>query len=345
MSIWNTIKKNGAVLGAIAIMGTMPLEASAREMRVSSFEPQKGFFSKVLQEWIDKVNPLLSKGNSFKLYPGGILGSPPAQQELVQKGVADIAFVVPSYTAGLFPISSVTEVPGITSTAKVGTKVLHTLLKEGHLGSEYENFIVVSLMSTRGYNLFTTKIDVRLPKQLEGMKMRSHSRFATKLYDTFGASAVTMPAPQIYENLERGIVDGGAWVLDGYNSFRLNEVAPHITFIGDGFTGTTLAFLMNKNTYNSLPDADKKVIMENSGLNNSLWVASQIDAFHADRDDAFRADPSITVNDLNAEEQAAWNAALVNIGSDWIKAQTEFDLDAAPALARAREVSAAAKAE
>lgn len=343
MSIWTTLKNGGATLGALAILTALPTMASAREMRVSSFEPQGAFFSTMLQEWIDTVNPLLSAGNRFKLYPGGILGSPPAQQELVQKGVADVAFVVPAYSPGLFPISSITEVPGITSTSVVGTTVLQTLLDEGFLTSEYENFVVISLMSTRGYNLFTSDIDVRKPEDLNGLSMRSPSRFTTQLYSAFGASAVTMPAPQIYENIERGVVDGGTWVLDGYTSFRLHEVAPHITFVGDGFTGSTLAFLMNKNTFASLPAKDQAVILDHAGPSNSLLVAKRIDSYHSERDAIYRADPSITVNDLTDEELAAWQLVFSTVATEWVESQMEFDIDAKPALKRAMAVSEKAK--
>ena len=81
--------------------------AEAQELRVSSHEPQQGFFSQILQTWIDRIAPQLSDQTSLRLYPGGILGAPPAQADLVRAGVADIAFVVPTYTAGLFPMTSV----------------------------------------------------------------------------------------------------------------------------------------------------------------------------------------------------------------------------------------------
>ena len=80
-----------------ALALTLASPSLAREMRVSSFEPAQGFYSaKILQPWIDQVNAKLSKGNAFRLYPGAILGAPPAQAELVKAGVADVALVVPT---------------------------------------------------------------------------------------------------------------------------------------------------------------------------------------------------------------------------------------------------------
>lgn len=339
MTKWYRKLKSTALTGVMitAVLAGANM-AQAREMRVSSFEPAQGFFSGVLQQWIDIVNPLLSDGNSFKLYPGSILGSPPAQQQLVRTGVADIAFIVPSYTPGLFPLSSVNEIPGLTSTSKNGTEMLHTLLEEGLLGQEYDEFKIISLISTRSYKIFMKEAALKLPSDLEDKRMRSHSRFASRVYASLGSSGVSIPAPQVYENLERGILDGAAWVFDGYATFRLNEVASHVSIIPGGFSGASLAFLMNEKTYNSLPDADKKVIDEHSGLVNSLWVANLVDETGSALEAKYRADPKVNVYDIKGDELAAWKKAFANTADDWVESLKEFNVDATPTLKRAHEI-------
>jgi len=98
--------------------------ADAREMRFSSWESAQGFLSsKILQAWIHEVNSQLSDGASFKLYLGVILGAPPAQQELIKKGVADVAMVGPTQTPGLFPLSTIVEVPFLAQNSANGTKI------------------------------------------------------------------------------------------------------------------------------------------------------------------------------------------------------------------------------
>lgn len=327
-----TIVKSLALAAIVAASGTAAL---AREMRVSSFEPPQGFYSaKILQPWIDKVNEKLSAGNAFKLYPGSMLGAPPAQAELVKAGVADIALVVPTYTPGVFPGSGVVELPGMAATSADGTEILNALADDGMLDKEYADYKVIALFTTPGYRFLMTDKPVKVPSDLEGLKLRTPSKFGSTLFSMVGASGVSVPAPQVYENLERGVVKGAVWVMDAYRTFRLNEVAPYVTDIR--FTASPMAILMNKNTYDSLSDADKKVIDEMSGRANAEWIAGVVDQTDAEIEKVFRADPDVTFTELTDEDRAAWDKALADAPAKWVAEQPD-QAAAEAVLKRAQE--------
>lgn len=312
--------------------------AEARELRVSSFEPAQGFYSsKILQVWIDEINPKLSDGTHFKLYPGSIIGKPPAQAELVKAGVADVAFVVPTYTPGLFPMTGVVEIPGLVETSAEGTNILNTLLEEGAMDAEYADYKIIALFSTPGYKFFMADNPVTTPADLDGLKLRTPSKFGSKLFDMVGASGVGLPAPQVYESLERGVVQGAVWVMDAYRTFRLNEVAPYIT--STHFTASPLAILMNKASYEALSDADKKVLDEMSGRATAEWVASVVDKTDVEVEAAFRENEQVTFVDLDAEAKAAWDAALAGAPAAWVAEQPDA-AGAQAVLDRATELSA-----
>lgn len=325
----------GTALGLIVASG-----AQAREMRVSSFEPPQGFYSaQILQAWIDQVNPKLSDGNAFKLYPGSMLGAPPAQAELVKAGVADIALVVPTYTPGLFPMSGVVEVPGIAHTSTQGTAVLNALADEGALAAEYADYKIIALFTTPGYRLLMTGDGADEPADLKGLKLRTPSPFGTKLLEMMGASGVSIPAPHVYENLERGVVSGAVWVFDAYKTFRLDEVAPTVTTTR--ITASPMAILMNKATYEALPEADRAVIDAMAGRTAAEWVAGVVDAADAALEQGFRDEGKVTFIDQEGDAAAAWMAALATAPEAWVADQAD------PAAARAvldRAVAVAADA-
>jgi len=152
-----------------------------------------------------------------------------------------------------------------------------------------------------------------------------------------GASGVGIPAPQVYENLERGVVAGAVWVMDAYRTFRLNEVAPKVT--NTRFIVQPMAVLMNKATYDALPDADKAVIDAASGRATADWIASVIDTTDAEIEAAFRADDKVTIVDLTEEELAAWTEAFAGAADAWVKEQLDPGA-AGAALERARAVAA-----
>lgn len=328
------IKRPCALIAAVIALTLNFGSADAREMRVSSFEPAPGFFSQTLQAWIDEINPQLSEGNRFKLYPGGILGSPPAQAELVAAGVADVAFVVPTYSAGVYPMTSVVEVPGIVTDAATGTAVLNGLLGEGHLGAEFANYKIIALFSTPGYRIFTSGKGAAGAEDLKGLKMRSPSPFGSALLDSLGAAGVPIPAPQVYENIERNVVSGAAWTMDAYRTFRLYEVAPNVT--ETRFIATPLAFLMNKNTYNNLSDTDKAVIDSMSLSARSAWVAERIDTGEAEIEAKMRAAGEVNFIRLDNQAEAAWDAALSGARDLWLSDKPEA---AAVVLERALSLS------
>nr|HPQ97857.1 hypothetical protein [Thiolinea sp.] len=79
-----------------------------------------------------------------------------------------------------------------------------------------------------------------------------------------GAQPVGMPAPEAYESVQKGVIDGVSLPWEGQLVFRINELTPKHTEVGGLYT---LAFVvtMNKDVYEGLPDDLKKVIDDNSG--------------------------------------------------------------------------------
>lgn len=309
-----------------------PLAGQAREMRVSSFEPPQGFYSaKVLQAWIDEINPKLT-GTSFRLYAGSILGAPPAQPELVKAGVADVALIVPTYTPGLFPLSGVVEVPGLVETSADGTAILNTLSEQGVLDDEYRDYKVLALFSTPGYRFLMTGDGVSQPDQLRGLKMRTPSPFGSEILAMLGASGVSIPAPQVYENLERHVVSGAVWVMDAYRTFRLDEVAPAVTSLR--FTASPMAILMNRAAYESLPEEDRRVLDEMAGRKMAEWVAGIVDATDAEIEGDFRNAGKVKFIDLEEPSVAAWHTALAPAAEKWVAGQPDRE-----AAARALDVA------
>lgn len=307
---------------AMALVLAAPLAAEAREMRVSSFEPPQGFYSsKVLQAWIDAINPKLTGGTAFKLYPGAILGAPPAQAELVKAGVADVALVVPTYTPGLFPISGVVEVPGLVQTSAQGTAILNALADQGALAAEYADYKVLAVFTTPGYRFLMAGEGVSKPADLAGLKLRTPSPFGSELLALLGASGVAIPAPQVYENLERGVVSGAVWVMDAYRTFRLDEVAPTVTSLR--FTAQPMAILMNRAAYDSLPEADRKVLDETAGRAMAEWIAGVVDTTDAEIEKDFREAGKTRFIDLDDAAAAEWTAALAPAAEAWLAGQPD----------------------
>jgi TRAP-type C4-dicarboxylate transport system substrate-binding protein len=338
-----TIRKFAlALAGALSLLSaagiTMPT-AEARELRVSTFEPPQAFLARQLAKWIEIVGPKLSDGTSLRLFPGALLGAPPAQQELVRKGVADIAFVVTGYTPGVFPRTSVANLPFIAQTSKVGTTVVHTLLEEGALGNEYDDFKVIGLFTTNGYSIFSKK-DVNVPDDIAGLKLRTHDALASQILGLMGANGVGLPAPQTYEAIERGVVDGAVFNFTAAKDFRVPEVTTNATYIP--ITNTVLAVLMNRAAYEGLSEADRKVIDEYSGSWFADWIATLNDEDELAKRKEM-ADGGLKVNILEPAQFGPWQQATAKAEEIWLKSLADQKIDGKPILDRAHAIAAGTK--
>ncbi len=214
---------------------------------------------------------------------------------------------------------------------------MNTLIEDGALDAEYTDYKIIALFTTPSYRFFMTEDGLTAPEGLDGLKLRSPSKFGGELFGMVGASGVGVPAPQVYENLERGVVSGAVWVMDAYRTFRLNEVAPNITTAG--FIASPMAVLMNKNTYNSLSDADKAAVDEMSGRATAEWIASVIDQTEADVETDLRAKGEVNFIDLDDTQMNAWADAFAGAADAWVAGQPDAAA-AGAALERARAVAA-----
>jgi TRAP-type C4-dicarboxylate transport system substrate-binding protein len=151
-----------------------------------------------------------------------------------------------------------------------------------------------------------------------------------------GASGVPIPAPQVYENIERNVVSGAAWTIDAYRTFRLNEVAPNIT--ATRLIASPLAILMNRAAYDSLPEEDRAVFDAHTGRVLAEWIAERVDATEAAIETELRDAGEVTFVDLDEAGTAAWQAALSGAADAWLAGQQGDS--AAAVLERAREVAA-----
>ena len=71
-------------------------------------------FRTVMKPFAETVQRESDNAVVFDLFPNGALGRNPGQQpQMVVDGVADVAWVVPSYSPGRFPDTEVLELPGL----------------------------------------------------------------------------------------------------------------------------------------------------------------------------------------------------------------------------------------
>ncbi|MCX8998116.1 TRAP transporter substrate-binding protein [Rhizobiaceae bacterium BDR2-2] len=294
-------KITAAVFGA-ALMASAALAA---ELKFANYmAPTHPYVPGAFEPLAEKIAAETGGALTVRIYSGGELGAGPTDQySRVVDGVAELAVGLPGYTASSFPMTLLSELPGVLTEAD-GTATLWEHIDV--LQPEYRRVKLVSLWSSAQNLLYSRAKAVRKPEDVRGLKIRVPSRNAGLIVEAWGGSPVSMPVSDIYNALQTGVID--AAMIDGTATlaFKLGEVAQYLT-IGMDTTISPFFIVMNRDAYAALPAEQQaavdKVGREVSDLGNRVQLTEAQKGI-----DAFAALPGKEVIRLTPEEAAAFNA-------------------------------------
>ncbi|MEL6978043.1 MAG: TRAP transporter substrate-binding protein [Pseudomonadota bacterium] len=297
-----------------------PLRAEATTLRYAHFMPAASWQQQTLfLDWAAAVEAASGGAAKVLVFPAQTLGKAPAGFDNAASGVADIAWTVQGYTAGRFPLSQLVELPGLFDTAEIGSCAFQRLYDSGALDAEYEAVKVLYVHTHAPGHLHTATTPVRRLSDLEGLKIRRPTAVIGRLLTELGAEPVGLPAPRIYEYLQRGAIDGYMLPWEAVSGFRVDELTAHRTEFG--FYALAFVVAMNRRVYESLSAEARAAIDANSGMKWALTAGRGYDAADAAAAEALRS--AIETSTIAEEERAAWEAAAARTREAYLA-----DLDA-----------------
>ncbi len=115
--------------------------------------------------------------------------------------------------------------------------------------------------------------EIESADDLKGLKMRIPG-LGGDVMAKLGASPVSLPGGQIYENLVSGAIDATEWVGPWNDSFmKFYEAAKYYYFPGMHEPGAMLACGMNKDFWEGLSKADQGIIEAASSMENDVMMS------------------------------------------------------------------------
>jgi TRAP-type C4-dicarboxylate transport system substrate-binding protein len=260
-----TMLKKSVAAATAALALTSTAQAADVTLRFSHFWPAVSPIHKeVFQGWADAVEADSNGRIEVEIYPGATLSKPPAQYDAVINRIADMTATVQGYIANRFPLTQVVELPGVVKTAEQGSCVIQNLYDEGLIADEYKDTRPLFLFTHGPGHLHLKDKEVREPADLAGLRIRRPTLVVGAMLEGLEAQPVGMPAPNSYESMQRGVINGVSLPWEGVNSFRINELANSHTEIG--LYSLSFVVTMNKSVYDRMPDDLKQVIDKHSGL-------------------------------------------------------------------------------
>lgn len=298
----------GAVVFFAMGLGALQVQAQEFSLRLAHYlPPMHNMAANVLPDWAERIHEQSDGRIQIEIFPAGQLLQVDEIFDGVQGGVADIGWSMPGATPGRFPVMSVMELPFLFTDAETASQVLMEMYEDGEMDAEFEGVRVLYL-HTHAAGSLNTIPRVETLEDMQGLRMRFPSPAARMLLERLGAQPVGVPAPQAYESLERGVLDGVAFPFDAMQGLRLGEqVNYHIewpTYV------LTFYLIMNENAFDAMPEDLQQIILDNSGMNEAVavgraWDESEISAR------AYVEELGNEIYSLSPEEEQRWVDAVM----------------------------------
>jgi TRAP-type transport system periplasmic protein len=254
---------------ACVVAGTLLAATTSASAQVvltaSSWLPPTHVLSETQKEWCGLLEQRSSGKAKCNILPRAV-SAPPATLDAVRNGLADISFTVHGYTPGRFVTTQIAEFPFLGDNAEPVSVAFQRLFARTPAMQEEHKGVKVITVFTHGPGIvFNTKRPVLKADDLTGLKWRVGGGMVNEISKALGMNVTLKPAPESYELLSTGVMDGTLFPAESVESFKIDKVIKHGTQFPGGLYNTSFVFMMNPAKYDSLPADVKKVVDELSG--------------------------------------------------------------------------------
>ena len=234
-------------------------------LTVSSWLPPTHTASKAQKEWCDLLEKNTAGKMKCNMLPRGVSPAP-GTYDAIKNGLADISYTVHGYTPGRFVYTQMGEFPFLGNSAEsISVAFSKVTAKYPQFAAENTGVKVLTLFTHGPGIVFNTKRPITKAADLDGLKFRIGGGMVNEISKTLGMNATLKPAPDSYELLAGGVMDGTLFPAESTESFRIDKIIKHATTFPGGLYNTSFVFLMNQARYDKLSAEEKKAIDAISG--------------------------------------------------------------------------------
>lgn len=232
-------------------------------LRFASGFPEGNAISEGHEWWMSEVEERSDGRIAFDRNYGGSLYGALDITSALQSSALDVGVYSSQYSPAESPLGTITDLPFMTDDPIASAYALHELSQRSDAyRAEFEDLglhpAVFGAIDAGGS--FTNEPVTSLD-DFDGLTIRSIGAQG-KAMEALGANPIFMAADELYQSLERGVIDGIApFAIDTTPSLSTYEVAPHATHLGMGvYVNVALGF--SDTAWTQIPDDVKEVMAE-----------------------------------------------------------------------------------
>ena len=241
--------------------------------------------------------------------------------QLTAVGVADISYIVPSYSSDKFPLTAVAELPGIFETECQGSlafyKISHNggILETKEFGPNGLRPLATIALPAYQLQLGTTR-DVKTAKDIEGLKVRTTGGAMDLMMRSIGGVPVRMAAPEIYELLTRGTLDGIIFSYQSSVSYDFGKLLKSGTE-GLNFGTAIFTYSIGEMKFKSLPPNVQKALVD-AGEQVTREGCKRFEDGEKAATEKIKSQGMKVINFSDADKKQ-FDTAFKAVAEDWVK--------------------------
>ena len=252
-----------AVLLASISFGTATARIDRLTLQFGSPFPEGVYLSDIDRFFAEELAKRSDGRIEIDMNFSNALGGPNEIIALVGAGAVDLGGIVTGYHFGELPFVGLTNAVPATFEAETVLDITEALFNRNEtMQTEMErlNLQPILLRHLPQYT-FVCTTPVRTMADLEGKKIRSYGAYIPKMIESLGAIPVNLSMPEMYESLQRGVVDCVYWTRSLTVPFRLHEVAKSLSDLNLGAINAFTVFTSRDN-WSSWSDETRTLIRE-----------------------------------------------------------------------------------
>lgn len=311
-------------LGALAGLSLAHTAALAQEIKLTFADQNSATGwgpTKALYPWVKQVEEATKGRVKLQVYPSQTLIKGIDMWKAAAAGTIDIGWCVQSYWPDNTPLSDVISLPGLPfKTAEKTSEVLWKLYEKfPAIQAEYKQVQPLALYTATPFFIISSKKVVKTLEDVKGLKVRIVGGPSTEHAKALGIVPTPMPMPDVYQALDKGVIDAAGVPWEAVHAFRLYEVGKYVTLAP--LATVYFSICANRAKMASLPADVREQIMSVGGLKGSMfWGKNFFDTAEAGvYDDLKKADRQIEKFEIAGAERDRWVKAAEPVHEEWVK--------------------------
>lgn len=195
---------------AVAIASPSVVIAQARDFRVGILTPAAHPWNRAAVRVGERLKAETNGRLSFTVFSAGQLGNEGAMLQQMQSGALDMGWIMASELGSRVPaIATITAPYVVDSTAKIARLVRHPVAMKLFEPLPQETGCIGLAWGITGMRAIFAARDISGIADIRGMKLRINPTPAFRdFYQLLGAAPTPVPAPQVFDAMANGQVDG-----------------------------------------------------------------------------------------------------------------------------------------